>query len=146
MFFVWTFLYAICNTCFHSLTKVLPKMENPFASLSISFFTASALCFGLLLITKGAQSVSQLFRQLNWISVLVGVILFGIETVLYYLYKGGSPISSTALIISVLQTILNLIAALVLFHQDLKWVNLLGILLGLSGSYLAVKGPQQMSE
>ena len=98
------------------------------------------------MITKGAQSVSQLFRQLNWISVLVGVILFGIETVLYYLYKGGSPISSTALIISVLQTILNLIAALVLFHQDLKWVNLLGILLGLSGSYLAVKGPQQMSE
>jgi len=116
-------------------------METPFASLSISFFTASAICFLLLSITRGTQSILQLFQQLNWISVLIGVILFGMETVLYYLYRHGSPLSSTALIISVLQTILNLFAALLLFQQDLKWVNILGIVLGLFGAYLAVKEP-----
>lgn len=139
MYFVYIITCAVCNTIFHAFTKALPKMDHPFASLTISFFTGSVVCLLLLLLTEGWKNVPAVFAELNWISAIIGVLLFGIETTLYYLYHGGSPISSTALIISVVQTIFNLFIAILLFHEHMKPINLIGIALCLIGSFLAVR-------
>lgn len=139
MYFILILVSAISNTSFHSLTKSLPKMDHPFASLTVSFFIGSAMCVLLLLLTKGGQSVSEAFCSLNWISAFIGVLLFGIETSLYYLYRGGSPISSTALVISVVQTIFNLLLASLLLREDLKPVNIIGIVMCLAGTFLVVQ-------
>ncbi len=117
-------------------------MNHPFASLTISYFIGALVCFFLLIIEHRGHNISYSFLELNWTSILIGIVLVGVETGLYYLYKNGNYLSSTALIISVAQTITNTITAYIIFRERPSAVIVLGLIIGVTGSYLAISNTE----
>jgi drug/metabolite transporter (DMT)-like permease len=140
MIFIWMLvLAAICGTAYHMMTKMLPDLHQPFASLCVTYFMGAIICFLLLVFFCGFKGVVPAFAALDIKSFLIGIALVGVETGIYFLYKAGSAITVTPLLLSSAQTVLTLLIGLLLFREELSAVNLAGIFLCLAGSYLAVR-------
>lgn len=141
MYITMLLLAAVCGTCYHTVTKMLPDFDHPFASLTVSYLTSAVCCFLILLVvnSKAQTSIAASFAQLNWKSIAIGVVLVGVEAGIYYLYKSGSALSVTPLVLSVAQTIITVIVGVLLFKEKISLANSVGIILCLAGAYLAVK-------
>lgn len=58
------------NVFYNHLTKTMPAGANPLAALVITYLTAGAVSFGVLLATARGDSAAA-FRSINWNGHLV---------------------------------------------------------------------------
>jgi len=128
---------AFLGSCYHIATKSLPDLEHPFASLSVTYFCAACLSLAMMLITVKGKS-REAYCALNIKSVVIGLMLVGVDGSIFYLYsKCASGLAETPLIISSAQTLVTVLAGVLLFSEHLRLLNYIGIILCLAGAFLA---------
>lgn len=64
------------NVLYNLFTKTMPAGANPFAALVITYLTAGAVSFGMLLVTAQGDSAAA-FRSINWTSAALGASIVG---------------------------------------------------------------------
>lgn len=132
-------LAATGGSFYHTLTKSLPCLNSPFASLTVSYLTSAAVTFILLLVFTGFNGIGESFAMLDYKSVLIGVSLVFIETGFFYMYKYGGQLTVMHLLTSSVQTMIILVCGLMIFNEKLSITNFTGVALSIIGIFLIIK-------
>lgn len=135
------FLAALSGASYHFLTKTLPPMDHPFASLTISYLVSAAVCLILTVLMRSGEGVSAAFKTLNLRSALVGVALVGIEAGIFFLYKLGGAISAISVLIAAVQAIVLLFLGYLVLREQIGVANIGGIFVVLLGIFLLTRKP-----
>lgn len=122
---------------YQALAKILPKGASLFLVNAYASLIGAALMLSLHLLTQKDKSLSLTPKMLSYalgIGFLIGLGNFGIMKA----YNLGAPQSMFTIIFYVALIIYGTIVGLVLFHEKLQPLQILGALLACFGLFLVV--------
>lgn len=132
--YIWPIaLVVLSNTVYQICAKSIPENVHPLASLTITYLTAAAASIVLYCVLNRDGNLIQQWRQINWASIVLGLVLVGLEVGFIYAYKAGWQISTASTVQSAFLAILLLVVGLVLYHETITWNKIVGIAVCLIG-------------
>ena len=132
--YIWPVaLVVLSNTLYQICAKSIPETVNPIASLTITYLTAAAASVVLYCVLNRDVNLVQQWRQINWASIVLGLVLVGLETGFIYAYKAGWQASTAATVQSAFLAILLLAVGVALYHEAITWNKIVGVAVCLIG-------------
>ena len=132
--YIWPIaLVVLSNTLYQICAKSIPETVNPIASLTITYLTAAAASVVLYCVLNRDVNLVQQWRQVNWASIVLGLVLVGLEAGFIYAYKAGWQVSTAATVQSAFLAILLLVVGVALYHEAITWNNVVGVAVCLIG-------------
>ena len=98
--YVWPILLIIAsNVCYNMAAKSTPQDVNPFASLLVTYLVSMAVTAVLFVMSSaGKGGVLIQFQQIRWSSIILGLILVGLEFGYIMAYRAGWQVRLGALV------------------------------------------------
>ena len=132
--YIWPVeLVVLSNTLYQICAKSIPETVNPIASLTITYLTAAAASVVLYCVLNRDVNLVQQWRQINWASIVLGLVLVGLEAGFIYAYKAGWQVSTAATVQSAFLAILLLAVGVALYHEAITWNKIVGVAVCLIG-------------
>ena len=132
--YIWPVaLVVLSNTLYQICAKSIPETVNPIASLTITYLTAAAASVVLYCVLNRNVNLVQQWRQINWASIVLGLVLVGLEAGFIYAYKAGWQVSTAATVQSAFLAILLLAVGVALYHEAITWNKIVGVAVCLIG-------------
>ena len=132
--YIWPIaLVVLSNTLYQICAKSSPETVNPIASLTITYLTAAAASVVLYCVLNRDVNLVQQWRQINWASIVLGLVLVGLEAGFIYAYKAGWQVSTAATVQSAFLAILLLAVGVALYHEAITWNKIVGVAVCLIG-------------
>ena len=132
--YIWPIaLVVLSNTLYQICAKSIPETVNPIASLTITYLTAAAASVVLYCVLNRDVNLVQQWRQVNWASIVLGLVLVGLEAGFIYAYKAGWQVSTAATVQSAFLAILLLAVGVALYHEAITWNKIVGVAVCLIG-------------
>lgn len=132
--YIWPIaLVVLSNTVYQICAKSIPETVNPLAALTITYLTAAAASVVLYCVLNRDVNLIQQWRQINWASIVLGLVLVGLEVGFIYAYKAGWQVSTAATVQSAFLAILLLVVGLVLYREAITWNKVVGVVVCLIG-------------
>ncbi len=134
-------LIVFSNTIYNIVAKATPSGASTFASLMITYLTASAATFILLLIScrQNSTPLAAQFGGLNWTCLALGVVIIGLEAGYLLAYRAGWNISVCSLVANISMAVLLLLIGFLFYKEQLTVNKLIGIVLCLTGLFFINK-------
>ncbi len=130
----FSIMLAVCSTpLYHFSQKQIPAGVNPVVSVIVTYVLSLILCFLLLYFLPRKDGILQAVKQLNWASYVLALPLVGLEVGFLLVYRSGWNIGLAAVLVNVAASLILIPVALLVFKDELSWVNILGILVCLAG-------------
>lgn len=126
-------LAILSSVAYHVVMKYTPAQVNPAISLGITYLVSVGLCGLLLLVFPLGETVIREVRKLNWASYVLALALVGLEVSFLLAYRAGWKISTAAIIVNAVATLLLVPVGLLLFEERLTPTNLAGIVVCVAG-------------
>lgn len=135
--YIWPVaLVVISNTLYQVCAKSVPEGMNPLASLTVTYLIGAAVsCVMYYLLNRDAN----LFREIrltNWASLLLGLVIVGLEVGFIYAFRAGWPVSMTQIITSTAVAVLLIFIGHLVYHEAITWDKIAGIIVCLAGLVL----------
>lgn len=131
--FYFSITLAIASSAlYHFVAKSTPSNVNFTVSLLVTYSAA----FFVTLLTFfffPASDVAAELRRLNWASVGLAVAIVGIEFGFLLTYRAGWNLGIAAVLVNVAASLILVPVAILVFKDDLSWINIAGILVCLIG-------------
>lgn len=138
--YIWPLAIIIfSNILYQVCTKGIPSQMNTYASMSVTY--AVATIFSLIaffITTKGGNLVKELAHT-NWATIVLGVVITGLEVGFICAYKAGWKVSTLATVSNAFLAVGLLILAVVFYHENLNWSKILGVVICLVGIWFINK-------
>lgn len=132
--YIWPVaLVVLSNTLYQICAKSIPETVNPIASLTITYLTAATASVVLYCVLNRDVNLVQQWRQINWASIVLGLVLVGLEAGFIYAYKAGWQVSTAATVQSAFLAILLLAVGVALYHEAITWNKIVGVAVCLIG-------------
>lgn len=132
--YIWPIaLVVLSNTVYQICAKSIPETVNPLAALTITYLTAAVASVVLYCVLNRDVNLIQQWRQINWASIVLGLVLVGLEVGFIYAYKAGWQVSTAATVQSAFLAILLLVVGLVLYREAITWNKVVGVVVCLIG-------------
>lgn len=125
-------IYQIC-------AKGIPEQMNTYASMTVTYAVAtlfSALMF--FITTKGGNILHQ-FKLTNWATVILGIVITGLEVGFIYAYKAGWKVSTLATITNAFLAIALIFLGFFMYREVISWTKVLGVFICLVGIWFLKK-------
>lgn len=126
-------LTIVSNVIYHIVQRVTPEKIPPLLTLGVTYATSTVLCFLLMPFFSLPGGWSGALKKINWTSFALGFAILGLELGFLLAYRIGWTVSTSALVSNVVVAILLLPIGALLFKEQLKPVNAIGILVCLIG-------------
>ncbi len=139
--FIWPLILVVLSNVFYNiLTKITPEKADAFLSLAVSYLTGAAVSFGLYLLT-GAKtgSFKEHLAQLNWTSVLLGIVIVGLELGYIFAFRAGWKINTTSIVANITLACILLAVGFFMFRETMTIRQLLGIGVCIAGLVMISK-------
>lgn len=132
-------VYAMYILVSNRLVKeVSPMITSTFVTL----FAA----FSLFIVGLATNSISFEFPLRTWFPIM-GIVLFSTVLAIFGLFKGLEIIGSTrAAILSMIEPLVTIIFAWILFNDQLTLIQWLGAILVISGAFLVTRAREKRSQ
>jgi len=132
--FYFSIMLAIASSAlYHFSQKSTPVNVNPAVAIMVTYAVAFLLTLILLLFIPSKIGFIAELRQLNWASYLLAFSIVGLEVGFLLVYRAGWNVGIAAVLVNVVASLLLVPIALLVFKQQLSWVNIVGILVCLAG-------------
>lgn len=132
--FYFSITLAIASSAlYHFVAKSTPSNVNFTVSLLVTYaiaFVITLLGFFFFPATKG---IAAELKQLNWASIGLAVAVVGIEFGFLLTYRSGWNLGIAAVLVNVVASLILVPVAILVFKDEISWVNILGILVCLAG-------------
>lgn len=137
--YVLSFAIVIVSGVLYQVTqKLIPSGINPAFSLLCSYVTAIVLALVLFIIfPMKSNSVIESLKTVNVFSFFLAVPTIGIAIGYLLLYRAGGNVSISSAIVQAFVTVILIIVGIVIFKEKLNLKKILGIIMCLSGLFLA---------
>lgn len=106
-----------------------------FMSMHIGLHVAtlfSALAF--FVTTKGGNIIKE-FSHTNWATIVLGIVITGLEVGFIFAYKAGWKVSTLATVSNALLAVILIFVGLIGYHEAINWNKVLGVAICLVGLY-----------
>ena len=106
---------------------------NPFAALTLTYLIAAAASGALFFSTAADGNLWKEYAKTNWASIVLGLVIIGLEAGWIYAYKAGWPISTGFIVQSAALAGVLLLLGYFLYHEPLTQNKIVGVTLCLIG-------------
>lgn len=131
---IWpVFIIVFSNILYQICAKGIPEQMNTYASMTVTYAVAtlfSALMF--FLTTKGGNIIRE-FKFSNWATVILGIVITGLEVGFIYAYKAGWKVSTLATVTNAFLAIALIFLGFFMYHEAITWSKILGVVICLIG-------------
>ena len=138
--YIWPVaLVIVCNTIYQICVKEAPEI-NPMASLTITYAVSTVTSLILFFIlNRGETTLISEYSKLNWSSIVLGIILVGIEAGWIYVYRAGWLTSTAAIVVSDVLSIILIAVGVLIYKEDITLTKVIGIVICMVGMYFINK-------
>ena len=126
------FFYQICAKGIHLLLYTYAGVTFTY-SVSTLF---SALVF--FVTTKGGNIIKE-FSHTNWATIVLGIVITGLEVGFIFAYKAGWKVSTLATVSNAALAVILIFVGLIGYHEPITWSKVLGVAICLVGLYFINK-------
>ena len=132
--YIWPLaLVVLSNTFYQICAKSVPGDMHPLASLTITYAVGAVASLVLYFaLNRGGNLVAE-YQKTNWAPFVLGLVIVGLEVGYIYAYKAGWPVSTAQLVQSAVLAVILIFVGYLVYHEDLTWNKILGILVCLAG-------------
>lgn len=132
--FYFSITLAILSSAFyHFVAKSTPSNVNFTVSLLVTYAVAFLVTLFGFYFYPAKNGVMAEIKQLNWASIGLAVAIVGIEFGFLLTYRSGWNLGIAAVLVNVVASLILVPVAIFVFKDKISWVNVLGILVCLSG-------------
>ncbi|MCQ2596480.1 MAG: EamA family transporter [Treponema sp.] len=132
--YIWPLaIIVFSNIVYQICAKGIPQEMNTYASMTVTYAVAtlfSAIMF--FVTTKGSNIVNEL-KLSNWATVVLGVVITGLEVGFIYAYKAGWKVSTLATVSNAFLAIGLLFLGFFMYHEVINWSKIVGVAICLVG-------------
>jgi len=133
-------LILLSNTVYNICTKSTPGNVNAFGALMITYAVATiftALIFVFLV--KPENALIEL-SHVNWTSIVLGMVIVGLELGYIFAYRAGWKVSSASLVANIGLAIVLIFVGALLYGENITLKQVMGILICCVGLFLINMG------
>jgi len=121
--YVWPMvLIVISNTLYQICAKSVPDKMNPFASLILTYATATAFSSIMYFVLNRNGNLLHEYMKTNYVPFLFGIVLVALEVGWVYAYKAGWPVSTASIVQSAFLTVALFFVGWLLYREALTKV------------------------
>ena len=132
--FYFSITLAILSSAFyHFVAKSTPSNVNFTVSLLVTYAVAFIVTLFGFFFFPAKNGVMTEIKQLNWASIWLAIAIVGIEFGFLLVYRSGWNLGIAAVLVNVVASLILVPAAILIFKDNISWVNILGILVCLAG-------------
>lgn len=138
--YIWPLaLIVFSNIIYQICAKGIPEQMNTYASMSVTYAVATAFSvLGFFVTTKGGNILKE-FGYTNWASIILGIVITGLEVGFIFAYKAGWKVSTLATVSNAFLAVALLFVGLFFYHEAINWNKVLGVLICLVGLWFINK-------
>ena len=135
--YIWPIaLVVLSNTLYQVCAKSVPEGMNPFASLTVTYLIGAVISGVLYFALNRNANLLREIRMINWASIVLGVVIIGLEVGFIYAFRAGWQIGTAQIISSAMVAVLLIFVGWLLYHEAITWNKLLGIVVCIAGLVL----------
>lgn len=140
LYLFWPIIVVVAaNTLYNISTKLTPGKVHPFASLSITYITATLLTLLLFFITSQNKNIITEFQKTNWTALALGFAVVALEFGYIYIYRVGWNVSTGSLVANISLACVLLIIGVIIYKENLSVHQILGMVFCAIGLLLVSK-------
>ncbi|MFV0528525.1 MAG: EamA family transporter [Lachnospiraceae bacterium] len=141
---MWNYIWPIAivvlaNTVYHLMAKSTPADVQPFAALTVTYLTSSAVSFVLFLVTSPQKNFLTAVHKTNWTSIAFGISLVALEFGYIYVYRSGWKVGIGSLVANLCLAAVLLLIGVLFYKEHLSARQLIGVVLCIAGIILVNK-------
>ena len=128
-------LVVLSNTLYQICSKSIPADVNPLAALVVTYLVgALAAAILYFVLSKGGNIVKE-FSHLNWATVVLGIVIVGLEVGWVFAYRAGWEVSTAFIVHSAILAAVLVAVGFALYQEPVTASKVIGILICLVGLY-----------
>lgn len=132
-------LVVLSNTFYNICQKSTPEDASPFGALTVTYLVAALASAALFLLTEGPGNAIGQLRKLNWTSIVLGIVIIGLEAGYLFLYRAGWKVSVGSVVCNIALAIVLIFVGWLLYKETITPKQLIGIAVCGLGLYLVSK-------
>lgn len=125
-------LYQIC-------AKGIPEQMNTYASMAVTYAVATLVSLIMFFITNKGENILNHFKLSNWATVILGIVITGLEVGFIYAYKAGWKVSTLATVTNAFLAIALIFLGFFMYKEAITWNKILGVIICLVGLWFIKK-------
>lgn len=132
--YIWPILIVIgANTFYNIVAKSTPDGVQPFASLTITYFTAMVLSIVMFFVTGHGKNFVTELHKANWTSFAFGCTVIALEFGYIMIYRAGWNVSVAPMVANIGLACVLVIVGLLLYKEMITPQKILGMILCIAG-------------
>ncbi len=138
--YIWPLaLIIVSNTVYQICAKGIPPQMNTYSSMTVTYFVATVFSLAAFLVSSKGGNIIREFSGANWATVVLGIVITGLEVGFIFAYKSGWKVSSLSTVSNGLLAIVMIFVGFFLYHEKIEPTKIAGIILCLAGLFLINK-------
>lgn len=90
------------------------------------------------MIDNGGNIIKE-FSHINWATIVLGIVITGLEVGFIFAYKVGWKVSTLATVSNALLAVILIFVGPIGFHESITWSKVLGVVICLVGLFFINK-------
>ena len=136
---IWLGIAIAATVGYHVVLKLTPAGVSPYLSLAATYAVTAVAFTAVYAVMPGPLPLRTAVGQLNWTTLVLGVVIVFLDLGFLMLYRGGFDVSLGQLITQSAAALLLLLLGVAFFAEKLSLANVAGILLCVAGLWLINK-------
>jgi multidrug transporter EmrE-like cation transporter len=133
---IWLGMAIAATVAYHVVMKLTPAGVNPYLSLAATYAMTALGFAAAYALVPGTATLRDAFGQLNWTTLVLGVVIVFLDLGFLMLYRGGFDVSLGQIITQSAAALLLVLLGVAFFAEKLSLANIGGILLCVAGLWL----------
>lgn len=133
---LWLGVAIAATVGYHVVLKLTPAGANPYLSLAVTYAVTTTLFAVTYAVMPASGGLRAAFGELNWTTLLLGVVVVFLDLGFFMLYRGGFEVSLGQLITQSAAALVLLLLGVAFFAEKLSLTNIGGIVLCIAGLWL----------
>lgn len=112
---------------------------NTYASMSVTYAVATIFSLLAFFVSSKGSNIFKAFSHTNWATVVLGLVITGLEVAFIFAYKNGWKVSTLATVSNSFLALALIFVGLVGYNEPVNWSRILGVVICLVGLYFINK-------
>lgn len=138
--YIWPLaIIVISNIVYQICAKGIPVQMNTYASMTITYAVATLFSLAAFFVTTRGGNIIKEFSHTNWATVVLGIVITGLEVGFIFAYKAGWKVSTLATVSNAFLAVALIFVGLFVYHEPINWSKILGVVICLIGLWFINK-------
>lgn len=138
--YIWPLaVIVISNIVYQICAKGIPAQMNTYASMTVTYAVAALFSAAAFFVTTKGGNILKEFSFSNWATVVLGIVITGLEVGFIFAYKVGWKVSTLATVSNAFLAVALIFVGLFLYHEPINWNKVVGVVICLLGLWFINK-------